>query len=280
MQGIVEIDGFKLNYLIEGQGIPVLVIGGTKYYPKIFSDSLRKDLMMIFIDHRGFTVPPKDDLTKDAYELDILINDIEKVRAHLNLRNFVILGHSGHAFLALEYAKKFPQHVSKVALLTVTPDYSARTHQIAASFFEENAEPERKRLFVENMQNLPEKIAAEPEKTFIHFCLAAGPKSWYNYQFDATALWEGLYTNMTMIDHVWGPVFRDIDITKGLDNFKLPVFLALGKYDYLTGPTYLWDDIKTKFSDLSMHIFEKSAHCPPYEEPELFNKKFMQWIES
>jgi proline iminopeptidase len=42
-----------------------------------------------------------------------------------------------------------------------------------------------------------------------------------------------------MFDYVWGKVFRDIDITKDLDKLKAPVFLALGRYDYLIPPAYL-----------------------------------------
>jgi proline iminopeptidase len=34
-------------------------------------------------------------------------------------------------------------------------------------------------------------------------------------------------------------VFKDIEITQGLDNFKTPILLALGRYDYLTGPPEL-----------------------------------------
>ena len=32
----------------------------------------------------------------------------------------VVIGHSGHAYLALEYAKRYPAQVSHVALLAIT----------------------------------------------------------------------------------------------------------------------------------------------------------------
>jgi proline iminopeptidase len=38
-----------------------------------------------------------------------------------------------------------------------------------------------------------------------------GPKSWFDYRYDATALWEGIEVNMTLFDFVWGEVFRAID---------------------------------------------------------------------
>ncbi len=42
--GIIEIDGFKLRYAIEGSGKPALVIGSAIYYPRTFSQNLRNHL--------------------------------------------------------------------------------------------------------------------------------------------------------------------------------------------------------------------------------------------
>ena len=40
--GILESGKFQLRYRIEGQGIPTIVIGNTSYYPRVFSETLRK----------------------------------------------------------------------------------------------------------------------------------------------------------------------------------------------------------------------------------------------
>jgi proline iminopeptidase len=278
ISGTIDIAGFQLKYIIEGQGLPALVIGSALYYPKTFSDAIIKHLQFIFVDHRGFVPPPSESLDHTAFELDVLLQDIETIRKQLGLQKFIIIGHSGHAFLALEYAKKFPDDVLGVVMIGVTPDYSAATHQAAERFFEEEASPERKALFKKNMSLLPAMIEAQPQKRFVSYCLAVGPKGWYDYNFNAASLWEGVYTNMQMIDYVWGVVFRDIDITRGLDQLKQRVFLALGKYDFQTGPAYLWEPIKNNFADLTIKIFEKSSHTPQLEEAELFDKELINWI--
>ena len=130
------------------------------------------------------------------------------------------------------------------------------------------------------MESLVRKIEAEPERRFVHYCLCAGAQGWFDHTFDAAALWDGLITNMQMFDYVRGRVFRDIDITRGLKNFDKPVFLALGRYDYLTGPPELWNNIKPHFRNLTETIFEQSAHCPQYEQPEEFNKALLRWLDS
>lgn len=278
LTGNITTHGFRLSYRIEGEGIPALVIGDCHYYPGTFLGDIRQHLQLIFIDHRGFVPPPSDTLTDEDFSLDILLNDIETIRKTLNLERFVIIGHSGHAFMALEYAKNYPQYVSHVVLIGASPDYSAATTQARIDYFEKNATPERKASFQASMAQLPAKIDADPARRFVHMCVCAGPISWYDYTFDATPLWEGVYTNTQAIDYIWGVVFRDIDITQGLDQFDKPVFLALGKYDYLTGLPFLWDGVKTTFKNLTIKVFDKSAHTPQFEEPDLFNHELMNWI--
>lgn len=276
--GTVDINGFNLKYIIEGEGSTALVIGSAIYYQRIFSPEIKKHLRFVFIDHKGFVSPPVGEFQDSIFELDVILEDVEVMRRYLKLEKFTVIGHSGHAFMALEYAKKYPEHVDRVVMIGVTPSYSAAVHQAADRFFAEDASPERKARFEKNMSKLPGRIAADPDKRFISFCLAAGPKSWYDYNYDATAHWEGVVTNMQMIDYVWGTVFKDIDITIGSENINCPIFLALGKYDYLTGPTYLWEDIKKYFRDMTIKIFEKSAHCPQFEQPELFDQELLKWM--
>jgi len=276
--GTIEISGFKLNYLVEGNGIPVLVPGSSVYYPRVFSEEIKKHLQLIHVDHRGFVPAPMEGLDNSVFDLDVLTGDFEKVRKHLGLENFIVMGHSGHAFMALEYAKKYPEHVTGVVMIGVTPDYSHATHKAADEFFEKVASPERKKAFEKGMANLKEMIAADPEKRFVSFCLAAAAKSWFDHDFHAAPLWEDLYTNMQAIDHIWGVVFRDIDIIEGLEKLDEPVLLMLGKYDFLTGPTELWDDIKEHFKNITIKVFEKSAHCPMYEEAELFDAELLNWV--
>lgn len=279
MSGEVTSDGFVLTYIVEGEGVPVVIIGSALYYQRLFSSQLKKNLQLIFIDHRGFAIPPDAYRSTADYELEVLLDDIELIRRTLGLNRFVVLGHSGHAFMALEYAKKYSQHVAGVVMIGVTPDYSPQTHQEADRFFNEQASPERKAFLAETMQQLPDLIASDPDRRFVAYCLAAGPKSWYDYAFDARFLWEGVYTNMAMIDYVWGDVFRNIDCTKNLDTLRVPVFLVLGQYDFLTGPVHLWDKVKTAFADIRIEVFARSAHAPQYEEADQFDQKLLAWID-
>lgn len=279
MKNTIEINRFKLNYTIEGKGIPSIVIGSSIYYPRTFSQHLRNHLRLIFMDHRGFT-PAHGPLETSVFELDVILDDIELLRQKLCLEQIVIIGHSGHGFMALEYAKKYPEHVLKVVLIAMGPDNSAKSHELAEQYFHDTVCSERKAVLEKNLRLLQEEIKTAPEQRFITSCIRLGARSWYDYHFDSSPLWKDVNVNMQMMDYLWGDVFRDIDITKGLASFHKPVFLALGLFDYLIAPFYTWNDIRQKFNNLTLRIFEKSSHTPQFEEPRRFDKELLAWLAS
>lgn len=274
----IERDGYSFGYSIEGTGPTALVIGSALYYSRTFSSSLRNQLRLVFIDHRGFA--QSSDANIQSVSLDTILDDIEYIRKTLNLTNCIVIGHSGNGYMALEYAKKYPKQITHVALIGMGPNHSEASHHAANEYLCESVCPERKKILENNLQHLPQQLEASPDRRFITFCLALGPRSWYEYAFDARPLWQGVHVNMPIIDHLWGNVFRDIDITHGLNSFKKPIFLGLGKFDYLVAPFFIWFPLKDKFVNLTIKLFEKSSHTPQYEEPELFDVALLEWLKT
>ncbi|MEC4985280.1 MAG: alpha/beta hydrolase [Oscillatoria sp. PMC 1068.18] len=277
LTGKINVDGFQLDYLIEGNGVPAFVVGSSLYYSRTFSQNLRQSLKLVFVNHRGFS-PPYDCQDKSLFELDLLVDDVELVRKKLGFEQVIVIGHSGHGFIALEYAKKYPNRVSHLVMISVAPNFSQEASQAAERYLQDSVCPERKAVLAENLARLTEEIEAAPKKAFITYCLLNGAKSWFNYNYDATPLWADVETNITMFDYVWGEVFRDLDITENLDKLQAPVFLALGRYDYLVPPFYLWENVRDKFNDLTIRVFEESSHAPYFEQPDLFDKELLKWL--
>ena len=279
-EGFIERNGFKLHYLKEGKGEPVFVIGSRLFYQRLFSASLKEKLDFVFADHRGFSIPPEStEPVEELYALEEIIEDMDALRRELGWTRCWVVGHSGHGFMALEYAKKYADHVKGVILTGMATSLSTGNHALADLHFETLAEPERINAFRANMEALPAAIEAEPDKSFLLYNLALAPKSWLNLEMDAGAFWTDVYTNMPAIDYLWGIVFRDIDITQGLTDFYVPVWLAHGKFDYLAGPADQWTGIMKQFSDITLELFEHSAHNPPYEEALLFEEKLLAWMD-
>lgn len=270
-------DGFELNYCIKGHGKPMLVVGSSIYYPRLFSENLYEKFQFIFLDHRGFVKPTRA-LGPEDYTLDKVLEDIETARQFLNLNDFIILGHSGHAFMALEYAKKYPRNVQKVILLNSAPTNSEDRQRQSFSFFHETASLERKKHFEKDIVLLENDIKKDPSRRFVHMCIRMGAQSFYDYTFNGAYMWHGVYTNMEIIDHLWGEAFAKLNLIQSLANFNKPVFIGLGRYDYLVAPVSLWDHIDGRCENMKKVIFEHSGHNPMFEEPHSFDRELVEWI--
>jgi len=63
-----------------------------------------------------------------------------------------------------------------------------------------------------------------------------------------------------------------------LEQSDVPTFLALGRYDYGI-PYYFWDEARKRFTNLTYHLYARSGHNPPYEQPDEFTADFVAWAE-
>jgi len=170
MRGTISSGGFELAYSVEGQGAPAIVIGSAVYYPRTFSRDLRKSLQLIFVDHRGFA-RASDDLQPSDYSLDVVLDDIDLVRRHFGHAKVIVVGHSGHGYMALEYAKRHPQHVSHVVMIGTGPSHSPAHQEVSERYWQESVCPERKAKLASDLAALPAELAAAPEKRFVTFCI-------------------------------------------------------------------------------------------------------------
>ena len=273
---IIELnrDNFCLKSASVGSGPVAIVIGSHKYYPRTFSDSLKTKLQLVCADTSGF-VPALSDHSESNFTVDKITHDIEALRLSLGADKIILIGHSIHAFMALEYACAFSDKISHLVLIASSPTAGSEIHEEADRYFEESVCPERKAAFATSMQTFVESC----DQSFIARLLSFGPRIWYNENFDASKLWEGVEINSVGAGIIWGSMFADYDISLALKAIKCPTFLALGRYDYFN-PPHLWEKYREHASDLTIRIFEKSGHIPQLEEPYNFDKELIGWIDN
>ena len=159
---------------------------------------------------------------------------------------------------------------------------SAASDEARDRYWEESVWPERKAALAENVKRLPDEEVAKLPSTprFVKAYVRDGPRSWFDARFDSTPLWEGVEVNMDMFDYVWGELFRDIDIARGLDALDRPVLVALGRYDFLVAPPSSWDRVRPSFRNLTLRVFERSGHTPQHDEPRLFDAELLGWLRA
>ena len=156
--------------------------------------------------------------------------------------------------------------------------------EIVNKFWETHASDERRMILKQKWERLPADTLSKlsPSDADILRYITNGPMYWYDPTYDCSWIFEGVYWNVEVWNHLFNVIMADYDITKG-DQIKTPVFLSQGRHDYVV-PYTLWDDVKEKLKDklpnLSYNLFEKSGHYPMLEEQALFDKKLIAWIKN
>jgi proline iminopeptidase len=274
--GVVPVGGAELHYIIEGKGTPWIGLGHSESQRRILSQELRNHFKFVFMDLRH-DARSNCSLEISKITLDTYLDDIDKVRKALGLDKAVVFGHSIHSYIALEYARKYPQNTSHVVMTGNTP---YRASGVAEEFWESDASAERKMILKQNWEKITEDELSRmsPKDRVVKTYLAMTPKLFYDPKCDLSWIYEVVEPNRDIANHLFNVIFKDYDIAERPGRVETPVFLAVGRYDYLC-PYFLWDDRKDILPNLSYNLFEKSGHFPMVEEQELFDKKLVEWIQ-
>jgi proline iminopeptidase len=275
--GVVSVEGAELHYVIEGKGTPCLVLGHSESQRRILSQRLRDHFIFVFMDLR-LDAQSRSSLDISRITLDTYLDDIEKVRSALGLDKVALFGHSIHGYIALEYARKYPQRTSHVIMTGNTPYRIAGEE--AEKFWEADASDERKMILKQNLRKMAEDEISQmlPKERVVKTYMAMTPKLFCDPKYDLSWIYEVVESNQDIANQLFQVIFKDYDMAKRRGRIETPVFLAIGRYDYLW-PYYLWDDRKDVLPNLSYNLFEKSGHFPMVEEQGLFDKKLIEWIK-
>jgi len=273
----LEVDGTKLRYEVEGQGIPCLVLGSSVYYPRTFSSQLKEHLKMYFVDLKWFA---KDYLPEnlDSVNIASIVQDVEDIQNQLGLDRPLIMGHSIHGTISMEYVKKYQKEVRGLVMIGSPSEWGNPNFEKKAAALWETASNERKKLQEQNWgkTNETDRLTGKEEATANYNNMS--PQYWYNPTYDATWLWDDMTVHSEVTTHLFTKVFNKYNMFDPSVKISIPVLTALGKYDYVI-PYTLWNSDYPNIPDFRLVLFEKSGHTPQLEESQQFDKKLLDWID-
>jgi len=278
--GSVDVEGASLRYRIEGDGAPCLVIGSAAYYPRVFSPDLRQHLQMAFADVRHFGSRSEPSLSPDRITIDRYAADVERVREALHLGDVILIGHSIHATVALEYARRYPEHVRGVVAIGGTPVENAEARAVSDAYWLSQASDERKKLLVKREAALTPDVRASLSdgELFVREYITASPWYWFDPTYDASWLWEGVTPDMAVLNRL-GELLDPYHLSQGPGRISVPVLIAQGRFEF-GAPYTLWEAHRHELPRATLVLFERSAHTPPLEEPAKFDRVLLAWIDT
>lgn len=109
----------KLHYKTFGSGQPILIINGgpgmnCEGFGYIADEISKFGYQTIIYDQRGTGKSTVEKIDSKHITMDLMVQDMENLRKHLDIEKWTILGHSFGGMLAAYYTSKHPDTVEKI----------------------------------------------------------------------------------------------------------------------------------------------------------------------
>lgn len=278
--GVINLGGIPHPYMIEGEGEepPCLFVGPGTQYAQLLSDRIKQSLRFIFVDFkRTWNAPSGADVS--SITLQTLVDEVEEVREALHLDTICLIGHSTPAFVAVEYSLQHPERTSRLILVGAPTYHNADMGRIQREFWERDASPERRARYAENLRKMPNSVLStlSPFDDFSLRYTRADPYYFYDYDYDVTWTNLGHYFSAELAIQFYRVTTADYDPRERLANNQVPIFSAVGRYDYIMPPEQ-WDGFVSRVPMTTLVMFNRSGHFPMIEEQRRFDSELLRWL--
>lgn len=270
----LSIDSAQIHYSILGSGDPLFicpVTWGVDGHRWTALEELAKHFTLIRLDPRGTgkSGPVKE---KSDYGIPALVNDIEALRLHLNIKQWNLLGQSAGGWTALEYTLAHQPFVKKLVVVCSAP--TGRFHK---GTFRDPAHP----LFPQ-YDALSKEIRSLPHDERVKKFNRA------IYAYDVQTA-EGRKIIDDIFSHTdFDPkrnqyfVMNELaryNVTDRLPEISVPALIIGGAHDVHVSPS--WSERMAKeIPHAQLIMMEHSGHFPWLDEPKEFFQRVTTFLQS
>jgi proline iminopeptidase len=205
-------------------------------------DRLADSYRLIYYDQRGRGRSGEGVQPEDV-TLASELSDLDKVREHFKLDSVVLLGHSWGTVLALEYALRYPQRVSRMILMNPAPASSDDYKGLRNDWLEKRPEDMARRKAIADSTAYKEGDPAAVTAYYrIHFKPAfARPEDYEKFMVRLSASFtrEGVLkaraVEARLMTETW--VLPDYNLLPKLKSVRIPTLVISGDHDFIPAAT-------------------------------------------
>lgn len=280
-EDIINSGNSKLYYRIFGEGKPMLIINGgpgmnSDGFSSIAQTLTQYDYQTITYDQRGTGKSTLELLNSKTITMDLMVEDMEILRTHLNIEKWTILGHSFGGIMAAYYATKHPERVEKLILSSSGGINMEFTSYVAKRQQANLTDMQRDSLaYYQKKQNHGD-TSIETMKGRTKFLAFA-----YVYdQSKAPIIAERLQQFNAEINRL---VIQDLfrikyDCSNKFPNFDKPVLVLQGKNDIITVDTA--QKTAKAFPNSKLVLMDRCAHYGWLDAPEVYFASIQSFLNS
>ena len=250
---------FICDYKVTGKGTALFLIhgiGSSKIAWKGLIENLSKSFTVITYDLRGHG---KSLVNNKNFSLDDLINDLENLRIHLDIKRGFFAGHSLGGMIAPMYSIKYPERVLKIGMLSTIAGRSVEDknkvlnviNQMKQDGIENTLNNLTIRWFTENFI----KTNKDKVKERLNQVLDTDPKVFLNVF----------------------KIYANTEIFTNLNNITHPTILITGEYDLGCSPQHNINMAK-QIENSRLVILPKLKHSILIESPKLVSKYLIDYF--
>ena len=257
----VKANSVKLNYELEGQGPPLVLINGLTmtlsgwaYQIKPFSE--RYTLIRYDCRGQGGSEKPDEEYSQEMHadDLSCLLDKLDVDRAH-------IVGLSNGGMIAQHFALRYPEKTGALVLVD-TSSYIGKLLELTIQSWIKATEAGGNELRYDVFlpQIFSESYITNNEEQIM------GMKE-YSAEINSPAAVINLAR--ASMKH---------DVTNRLSEIKSPTLIVVGEEDILVPPKYS-HVLKSNIQDSELRVIEGSGHVPPLEKPDEFNSIVLEFLK-
>jgi proline iminopeptidase len=276
----MSIRGISLNVKVMGKGYPMVLMHGgpgLDYKTMLPLKPLKDQFTLVFYDHRCNGRSTGAEVT--TMTMDNLTADADTLRQALGFDKWVVFGHSFGGNVALEYALRYPQSLSRLILMDSGGDQWWVNHNamdiLAQRGFSPSTVEDACRFY--NGQITP--------REFMTIFLKINRAYSYGNSFDLWTMIQGLVLGYIPKMRPEACIFGYSQVLNGwsvmdrLGEIKVPTLVIAGSYDFLFPPEHQ-KQLATGIPNARLVLIERAGHNPDMERPAETLKAIRDFISS
>jgi proline iminopeptidase len=243
-EGHISVARADLFFREIGRGEPIIVLHGGPDFDHSYllpdMDRLSDSYRLIYYDQRG-RGRSADGVKPEDVTLESEIGDLDAVRQHFKLHSATILGHSWGAVLALEYAIRHPDRVSRLILMNPAPASKDDFMLLRKDRLEKRADALEKMKAIAATaayeEGDPDAVAAYYR---IHFSAALERPEHLDRlmatmraSFTKEGILKARAVEDRLMDDTWLAKERDYDLLPKLRSLNIPALVIYGDHEFI-----------------------------------------------
>jgi proline iminopeptidase len=268
-----------------GRGVPLLLLHGgpgadhSDFLPAL--KPLARRHQLVLIDERGSGRSERlGDPT--SYTLELMVKDIECVRRHLQLTQWVVLGHSFGGILAQAYAVQHPKRLLGLVLAgtgssaqCIDADFRNLRRRLPAPLRFRLASCERAGIFQKNGAYTKRYAAASAKAIAPYMYARTPPRRFKNPPPLGMEVLREMWVRRSDF-HIDGNL-KGFDFTKALARVRVPSLVVIGDRDLVSTATA--DLTRASLPRATLIVMAQAAHMMFIDEPGRFNRLLQEFLD-